>query len=290
MKRLFGLVVFVFFMVSIAFSQTELIDSVLERSVVFDTVMLPPDTLVETQTQIVYVEQEYEMDFLAGLSYGSAYTRWMNSRESSNNQSSFTNSLQTHIKAQFNGYYVKTGVGVELYNRAFESSLENSFTNMEYFQVADTFDVVYAISMGDTIAKYNVNYLLDSVERKQFEDSSVVHVNKYSMLSIPLTVGYSLPLGDFTLNVGGGASAQFVLNEQERLTVFNNELVTENDFIPQFHFNLIGEVDLEYYLPSGMVLHSSIMYKRAVPAFYTIENEKSVYESFCIKAGLSFLF
>jgi len=272
MKKLFGLIVFGFIITFHCFSQVGADTASLGFQ--FDTVYLPPDTLVQTQTKIVYVEEEYEMDLLLGVCYSSAYTVWDAKHEPLSSKHSTSNGIGLSLKSQFDQYYIRVGATVDLYSRDFLHRWTDSVAHTEYQTVLDTFDIVSIIEGKDTVEKYLVNEVLDSAKTYTRVDSSFEHVNKYTCITLPFSAGYSLGRGNFVFNIGVGCAAHFLVATHDNYSLANGFVRPESDFLNSFFFSVFSEIGADFYVSDRFAVTLSSYYSRTFPGMYHAGNVK----------------
>ena len=143
----------------------------------------------------------------------------------------------------------------------------------------------------DTIQFYNIDSLLQGIEYIEtvydsawVNDNSIVNTsdttlykgannrNKYSYFEIPVMVGYSLPYGQFNLQLKAGIITSIFINANgNKLNLTNEKEIVNLGFdSPQYrqvNYSFVSGFDLNYQLSSRFDLSTGIYYRRNL---YTI--------------------
>ncbi len=138
----------------------------------------------------------------------------------------------------------------------------------------------------DTIQFYNIDSLLQGIEYIEtvydsawVDDNTIINTsdttlykgannrNKYSYFEIPVMVGYSLPYGQFNLQLKAGIITSIFINANgNKLNIANEkEFVNLGFDSPQYrqvNYSFVSGFDLNYQLSSRFDLSTGIYYRR----------------------------
>ncbi len=216
----------------------------------FDTVYVARDTIVETveviRYEYVYVEP-FEWFLGAGVSFveSSLASEWLDHSSDSFN-------FPLVLKMTKGRFFVQTGVE---YNKLkFKSSrLEEVATEVEK-RLMETVvvDTIYRYNEGNPVA----SIITKEVERLYYEteylEETVVSRHDYASFFVPLLVGYSYRLQNFSAEVGAGLGFNFLTSEGQGS--LKNDFPDEQ---PVF-LSYLGNVSLTYHLSDRFKLQGSV--------------------------------
>ena len=236
--------------------------------IVYDTIYTVKDTIYEKQEIIVYQQEEYYLDFSVGFSVSYAFNKILYYGDTCSNpiHSSLVG-LSIPFQAYFKPWIIQSGILYQKLNTHFDLQYPTQLIQKEETFITDTLDIYYAVIQGDTIERYitqqrDTTILHTSI---QIKDSSIV--NSYSMVRVPLLVGYQYTKNKFSYALAAGVYFSYIMaSSNNKLCsttgIFNESILIHRNFFvsPAVHANISYDFGDFFDISIGMAYYNSYIH------------------------------
>lgn len=192
----------------ISAQQTTMGDSVIY---VYDTVYVPVDTVAEVYEVIEYKYVDPLFSYAIGCGFGyNLSTIYRNDKHFISN----TIAVQVSTQMSFYNYFMQ--LTAQYSPIAFSAK---SVFQTQDFIIRDTLLTIFVDSIYKVIDGINELEIITKEEKSTYtdtvyKDSAIVKNFNYSIVELPLTIGYTFRHKQFSLSASAGASLSFVIGDK----------------------------------------------------------------------------